>query len=539
VLETCDVRGSHPAPAPTAKATLSICLINPRFEPSYWGFDYALPLYPGGKRCTMISGALPTLAGLVPAGHEVVLLDENVEPIDFEALRRFDIVGVTGMNVQKKRMKEILVRLREMGIFTVVGGAYASVAPAYFDGLCDVLFDGEAETTWPEFVEARARGGPWKTLYRQPERTDMTAVPRPRYDLLAVDRYASGSLQFSRGCPFQCEFCDIIVTFGRRPRTKRPEQVIAELDDMLAAGFFSVFIVDDNFIGNKKAAKELLRQLVTWQEKNGYPLRLSTEASVDLADDPELLELMYAANFRHVFMGIETPREASLRETKKFQNVRGDSLPAKLARIQNAGIDVHAGFIVGFDNDDAGIFEEQFRFIQENGILLAMVGMLQAIPKTPLHERLAKEGRLVEADDNCNIVPAKMTRDELVAGYWGLVGRLYSPAAFMDRYFRVYRYPEYHRRRARISTLANEGRFFPTLFYGIVLLWALFWTLLRDGSLTTVGAVYAQYFFRTNLSYRKDAIGFAQYMNRCVTHWHFYRFTREARAGKLRLFCSG
>ncbi len=529
----------RPAPSETTRRRLSICLINPKFEPSYWGFDYALPLYPGKKRCTMISGALPTLAGLVPVGHEVRLVDENIESIDFDSLRRFDIVGVTGMNVQKKRMKEILVRLRELGCFVVVGGAYASVAPDYFTGLCDVLFDGEAETTWPEFLEDFAAGRPWKALYAQTERTDMTTVPRPRYDLLDVDRYASGSLQFSRGCPFQCEFCDIIVTFGRKPRTKRPEQVIAELDDMLKAGFFSVFIVDDNFIGNKKAAKELLRQLITWQEKNEYRLRLSTEASVDLADDPELLELMYAANFRHVFMGIETPREASLKETKKFQNVRGDSLSAKLARVQNAGIDVHAGFIVGFDADDASIFEDQFRFIQDNGILLAMVGMLQAIPKTPLHARLAKEGRLVEADDNCNIIPAKMTREELRTGYWKLVSRLYEPSNFLERYFHGYRYPEYHRRRARISRLASEGKLVPTLLYGIVLLFTLTWALFRDGSLTGVGRDYLWYFLRRNLRYRRDAIGFAQFMNRCVTHWHFYRFTREARGGKLRLFGSG
>jgi radical SAM superfamily enzyme YgiQ (UPF0313 family) len=525
--------------APVPSRRLSICLINPKFEPSYWGFDYALPLYPGDKRCTMITGALPALAGLVPREHEVVLLDENVESIDFDALRRFDVVGVTGMNVQKKRLLEILARLRELEVLTAVGGAYATVDPACFAGLCDVIFRGEAETTWPAFLASLAAGEPWESVYEQAEATDMTAVPKPRYDLLQVDRYASGALQFSRGCPFQCEFCDIIVTFGRRPRYRHPEHVIEEIEDMRRVGFHSAFIVDDNFIGNKKAAKALLRLIIPWQESHGYPLRLSTEASVNLADDPELLDLMYRANFRHVFVGIETPRESSLRETKKLQNVRGDSLAAKLERIQQAGIDVHGGFIVGFDSDDKSIFEEQYRFIQDNGILLAMVGMLQAIPTTPLYDRLKAANRLVEGDDNCNVDPAGMTRDELREGYWDLVKRLYEPEAFLDRYFRAYRLPEYHQRRADIARKANEGKFVPTLLYGLALLWSLSWALGRDGSLGTVGRIYLRYFLQVNRRYRSDVVGFAQFVNRCVTHWHFFRFTREASAGRLRLYNSG
>ncbi len=537
--------GATPAPAPATTdtkppRTLSVAIINPKFEPSYWGFDYALPLYPGDKRCTMITGALPALAGLVPDGHEVVLIDENVEEIDFEALRRFDVIGLTGMIVQKQRMKEILevVRTYEKPV-VVVGGAYASVDEEYFDGLCDVLFTGEAEETWPQFLNDYAAGRPYEKRYEQADRTDMSKVPKPRFDLLHVDRYASGALQFSRGCPFQCEFCDIIVTFGRRPRLKNPVQLVEELDDMRKAGFFSCFIVDDNFIGNSREAKKLLRLIIPWQEKHGYPLRLTTEASINLADDAEMLDLLYRANFRGVFIGIETPREASLIETKKFQNTRGDSLSDKLARIQNAGIDINAGFIVGFDADDKGIFEDQFNFIQDNGVVLAMVGMLGAIPKTPLYARLEKEGRLRMDDPNCNIVPAQMTREELQRGYWDLVKRLYSPEVFLDRYFRVYRFPEYHRKRAEISKKANEGKTIPTLVYGLLLLWSLFWTLLKDGSLLTVGAVYFRKFFRDNLRYRRDVIGFAQYMNRCVTHWHFYKFTREALSGKLRLFNSG
>ncbi len=527
--------GSHLGP-PARR--LSICLINPRFEPSYWGFEYALPLYPGDKRSTMISGALPTLAALC-GDHDVYLLDENVEDIDWESLREYDLVGVTGMNVQKTRFREILLRLRELHIFTAVGGPLVSVQENFFTDLCDVMFVGEAETTWPQFLEAFACAQPTQRRYEQSQPTDMSQVPRPRYDLLKVDRYASGALQYSRGCPFQCEFCDITVIYGRRPRVKELQQLVAELDDMRRAGFHSAFIVDDNFIGNKRKAKALLGELIPWMEQHHFPLQLTTEASVDLADDPELLDLMYRANFRSVFIGVETPRHASLQETKKLQNLRGDSLAAKLARIQNAGLDINAGFIVGFDSDDQAIFEDQFRFIQDNGITLAMVGMLQAIPRTPLYERLQREQRLVEQDLNCNFVPKQMSPEELRQGYWDLVRRLYTPQAFLERYFRVFQFPEYVRRRAEICRKAGEGKTLPTLGYGLALLWSLGWALWRAGALGSVGWVYVRYFCSRYVKYRRDIIGFAQYMNRCVTHWHFYRFTREAISGRLRTYNSG
>ena len=521
---------------PGGSRRLSICLINPRFEPSYWGFDFALPLYPGDRRASMIPGALPTLAALA-APHDVCLLDENVEEINFDTLRAFDIVGVTGMIVQRARMIEILHKLREREIYVAVGGPLASVDPDYFSGLYDVLFLGEADTTWPEFLADYAAGKDCAEVYEQKDRTDMQKLPQPRYDLLKVDRYASGSLQFSRGCPFECEFCDIIVTFGRVPRTKTPKQVIEELEGLRKDGFFSVFIVDDNFIGNKKRARELLEEIVVWQETNNYPLRLSTEASVNLADEPYLLDLMYRANFRYVFLGIETPRVESLKETKKFQNARGDSLDDKLRRIQEAGLDVYGGFIVGFDHDDMSIFDDQYNFIQGNGIQLAMVGMLTAIPKTPLYARLEKEGRLNMANPNSNIIPAQMSAETLQENYWKLVKRLYTPQAFLERYFKAYDLPEYLDKRAEISRKASEGKFLPTLSYGLILLWKLVNELVRDGSLGSIGKVYLRYFGKSR-KYRRDTIAFAQFMNRCVTHWHFYKFTREASAGNLRLWNS-
>ena len=283
----------------------------------------------------------------------------------------------------------------------------------------------------------------------------------------------------------------------------------------------------------------MLRLIIPWQRKHGYPLRLMTEASINLADDAELLELMYQANFRSVFIGIETPRLSSLQETKKYQNTSGGTLKEKIDRIRNAGLDINGGFIVGFDHDDIAVLDDQFSFIQENGILLAMVGMLVAVPKTPLFKRLEKEGRLRREDPNCNIVPKQMSSGELQQGYWDLLTRLYAPEAFLDRYFQVFLFPEFNRRRAEICDLANEGKRLPTLAYGLILLWNLFWTLFRDGSLGKVGRVYVRYFFGRSIGYRNDIIGFAQYMNRCATHWHFYKFTREGVAGRLRLFNSG
>jgi radical SAM superfamily enzyme YgiQ (UPF0313 family) len=521
----------------TPARVLSICLINPKFDPSYWGFEYALPMYPGDRRSTMLAGALPTLAGLAD-GHQIYLMDESVEKIDWARLSSFDIVGVTGMNVQSKRMKEILVRLKDIDTFVAVGGPYASVKEDFFEGLCDVIFVGEAEETWTGFLADYAAGRPFQKRYEQTEKTNMEMVPRPRYDLLKAQRYASGALQFSRGCPFSCEFCDIIVIYGRRPRLKRPDQVLTELEDMRKAGFHLVMLVDDNFVGNKKKAKELLREIIKWQEKTSYPVRINTQASINLADDPEMLDLMYQANFRSVFIGIETPRMASLKETKKLQNTRGDSLEAKLSRIQNAGLDISAGFIVGFDNDDKLIFEDQYNFIQNNGVLLAMVGMLGAIPTTPLYKRLEEEGRLFLEDPNCNFEPKQMTRDELKEGYWDLVEKLYTPEAFMERYLHSFKYPEYHKRRAEMCDKAHEGKFIPTLGFGVIMTWNLFWTLIKDRSFMRLAPAYLRY-YRKARKYRKDVIGFAQFANRCVTHFHFFRFTREAREGKLRTYNSG
>ena len=299
---------------------LSICLINPRFEPSFWGLEHMLPILPGDKRCPMLVGGLPLLAALVPDGHQVTIVDENIEKIDFAALRGFDVVGVTGMIVQKQRMEEILEELRGIEGIVCVGGPYATVDEENFKGLCDVLFIGEADETWPRFLHDLAAGQPFEHRYKQEAPTDMSRLPTPRFDLIRTKHYLAASIQFSRGCPFLCEFCDIIVMFGRKPRLKQATQILAELDALLALGVRNVFFVDDNFIGNKALAKALLREVIEWQERHGYAMNFSTEASVNLADDAELMELMWRANFRLVFIGIEfsasgvTPRDAESAE---------------------------------------------------------------------------------------------------------------------------------------------------------------------------------------------------------------------------------
>ncbi len=418
---------------------MDIVLINPRFEVSFWGLEHALPFI--GKRAALPVAALPLLAALTPPEHRVTLIDENVEPIDFARCAAADIVGVTGMVVQRRRMREILAELKRRGAFTVVGGPWVSVSEAYFGELADVVFIGEAEETWPRFLADHGRGAAARR-YEQADKTDMTRVPAPRFDLLKMRRYAFGSVQFSRGCPFQCEFCDIIVVFGRRPRLKTAPQIIAELEALRAERVSIVFIVDDNLIGNKPAVKELLREVIAWQQARGFPFTFLTEASLDLADDEELMRLMAEANIAAVFVGIESPNEASLREAKKLQNTRrGGSMVEKVRRIQEAGMEVWAGMIVGFDGDDAGVFAAQRRFLEAARISTAMVGMLSAIPKTPLHARLAAAGRLDPGDDpdgGTNVLPLQMSRAALGAGYVRLMAELYEGEAYFDRLDALY-----------------------------------------------------------------------------------------------------
>lgn len=514
---------------------LRVCVINPRYEPSFWGYDFALPMQPGDKRCWMVSGTLPALAALAPAHCTVELIDENVEEINFDTMDRFDVIGVTGMVVQAKRMHEILKRLRGVRGKVIVGGPYCSVAESQFKDLCDTYFIGEAEDTWPEYLIALGRGEPVRERYEQAAKSDMEKVPTPRYDLIKSNHYAMASLQFSRGCPFLCEFCDIITIFGRRPRMKTNAQMIAEFEAIRAAGFRLCFLVDDNFIGNKAKAKDLLRALIAWQKQNGYPLKFVTEASINLADEPELMSLMVEANIVQVFIGIESPRASSLNEIQKIQNTRGDSQLAKLQRIRDNGLLTFCGFIVGFDNDDEAIFDEQFDFIQEAGVALALVAMLTPIPTTPLYDRLKAEGRLDYSDSELIFHPKNISREALKRGYAELMRRLYTPEAFFERLLGGYRRSESYRkiRKAHDASIKrHSGLRRVKIFAGGVVQGAkLARVLAKAGLLNSVGRSYAKIWWTKNLALGPDAIPFGSFIGLCMEHWHFFNIANGPRRG--------
>ena len=500
---------------------LRVCLINPKFNPSFWSNDFALDIHGGKVRCNMASGSIATLAGLIDPRHDIVLIDENVEEIDYSALRDFDVIGVTGMIVQRFHMYRILDKLKNLDAQVIVGGPLVTCDEEAFKDRCDACFIGEAELTWPAYLEDIAAGRPTLTHYEQTERSDMTTIPKPRLDLIKSDRYRVASVQFSRGCPFMCEFCDIIVMFGRVPRVKTTKQVIAELEDVARAGFRHCFLVDDNFIGNKREAKKLLRAIIEWQKTQALPLSLSTEASINLADDPELLELMPQANFDRVFIGIETPNLASLKETRKTQNLQGDSMIAKVQRIRGAGLIVTAGFIVGFDEDTPDIFEEQYQFIHDSGIGLASIGILAPLPTTPLYDRLLAAGRLYPDDPECAFIPAQMSRQELKQGHRKLLLRTFAPDAFFERIFRTFqRSKSYSKARSKHYVARSKKRSLDARASPYKLAWRLLRAIVKKGYWSLIPA-YRRAWTQNRLL-DKVSMPFAEFVELCLTHWHFY-----------------
>jgi radical SAM superfamily enzyme YgiQ (UPF0313 family) len=416
---------------------MKLLLINPRFPESFWSFKWAVDnIMPNDIRTINPPLGLATLAALTPQDWEIEIIDENIETIPIKP--DADIIGICGMGVQFKRQSELLTFYRNQGHFVVAGGSYASLCPEYYETLADVVVSGEAEYIWKEFC-SDFEAGKHRALYQETGEVSLEDSPTPRFDLLTIDKYQAVSLQFSRGCPYRCEFCDIIVMFGRKPRIKSFEQVGRELDKLRELNVTNVFFVDDNLIGNKPQAKKLMSYLRDYQTEHNYEFLFGTEASLNLAQDDELLQLFTEANFGWVFIGIESPDEESLKETLKFQNMRSDIL-SSIHHVYSYGIEVLAGFIIGFDNDTVKTFDLQYNFIQNSGIQAAMIGLLTAVPKTPLYERLEKEGRLIKeasGTDNTklgtNLIPKQMSYEEMVEGYHDLYYRLLDDKTIADR----------------------------------------------------------------------------------------------------------
>lgn len=413
---------------------MRVLLVEPRTPDTFWSFRNALPFV--GKRASNPPLGLLTFAGLLPRAWELKVVDLNCRPLPAADVQWADYVLVSAMLAQRDSLLEVIATCRAAGKPMIGGGPLFTAEAADNPGVDHVVV-GEAEETAAALV-ADLEAGRVRPLYEAPRYPDLSLTPLPRWDLIDLREYATMSVQSCRGCPFDCEFCDVVALNGHKPRYKTPERFLAELDALRERGWRGqTFLVDDNFVGDPRRCKELLRAMIGWRRATRARMTFLTEASVNMAEDPELLRLMVEAGFKKVFLGIETPSAESLQECHKTQNLRSD-LPTAVRRIQHAGLEVMGGFIVGFDSDRPDIFQRQFEFIQSAGVVTAMVGMLQAIPRSRLYRRLAGEGRLLGdgGGDNTkatfNFVP-KLDREYLLENYRLLMRRLYEPNAYYRR----------------------------------------------------------------------------------------------------------
>ena len=421
---------------------MRIGLVNPVFPPSLWDFAHCRDL--DGSRYPYYPLALPTLAGMTDPEHAVVIQDENVAPLVFDG--DFDMVGITGYHIQQKRVFEVAAEFRRRGIRVVLGGPMVNVGNIdEFLEHGDVVFLGEAELTWPRFLDDLARGEP-ERVYRSDGFVDMAAAPVPRYGLLDLGAYSTAVVETSRGCPYSCEFCEIPARLGKKPRAKSVDRVMEEVRALYGLGVDSIFFIDDNFVGSRKRAVALLQELAAFVRSVDHKVYFVCQFTINFSKDEELLGLFRQANFKRVFIGVETPRRDTLAEAGKTQNASLDAAEA-VRRIQSFGIIVWCGLVVGFDTDDRAVFAEQLRLLQNGAMPVAMIGMLQAIPGTPLHARLGAEGRLrdvapggirgaYESMVRTNVIPKDPDRLDdraLVEGYQRLVREAYGHGAFARR----------------------------------------------------------------------------------------------------------
>ena len=479
---------------------MKVLLIYPEFPDTFWSFKHALQFI--RKRASLPPLGLLTVASMLPCDWEKRLVDLNICKLTEKDLAWADMAFISAMAVQASAVRPIIARCKAAGLKVVAGGPLFVTEYAQFEGV-DHFILNEAELTLPPFL-AHLEQGCAKQIYTTSEFADIQQTPAPAWELANLKSYATMAIQYSRGCPYNCDFCNVTVLLGHKPRLKSTEQILRELDGLYQLGWRGgVFFVDDNLIGNKRALKEsLLPALIEWR-KDKVGMTFHTEASINLADDEKLMNMMFEAGFNMVFIGIETPNEESLAECGKKHNKNRD-LIEDVKRIQRAGMQVQGGFIIGFDSDTPSIFQRQIEFIQKSGIVTAMVGLLQAVPGTPLYKRLAGEGRLRawvsgdNVDGTTNIMP-KMNFDVLHKGYRSVVEYLYSPENYYARvktFLREYKLPKvnipfdfeyllaFFRSILRLGIIGKERLQYWKLF---------FWTLFRRPRLFPMAITFAIY----------------------------------------------
>ncbi|AOS84290.1 B12-binding domain-containing radical SAM protein [Chlorobaculum limnaeum] len=500
---------------------MNALLVYPRFSDTFWSFRHALKFI--GKKAALPPLGLLTIASMLPEQWGRKLVDLNVSTLEKKDLSWADMVFISAMAIQQKSAKEVIDLCRNVGIKVVAGGPLFTAGYEEFPGVEHFVLN-EAELTLPPFLDDLRRGNPGR-IYTTDAFPDISMIPAPQWELLEIDKYASMAIQFSRGCPYQCDFCNITALLGHKIRTKTSAQIIEELDGLRKLGWKgTLFFVDDNFISHKSyLKKELLPQLIAWRTENSVTNQYYTECSINLADDPELMELMVQAGFNQVFIGIETPDDFALKACGKQHNTSRDLL-YNIKLIQHTGLEVMGGFIVGFDSDTPSIFSKQIEFIQKSGIVTAMVGILQALPGTKLYERMQLEGRLLNnlsgdnADGNTNIIP-KMDSDILRKGYMKMMLYLYAPKNYYQRIrtlLKEYKVPVI-KKSFRISQLMAFAR--SVVLLGVVgrerfQYWnMLIWTIVnhrRALPLAITLAIYGHHFRIVSESYIRNGVTLAE-----------------------------
>lgn len=495
-------------------------LVYPEYPETFWSFKYALKFI--SKKASYPPLGLITIASILPEDWKKRLVDMNVRKLTDDDILWADYVFISAMSVQERSVKSVINRCNQLNRKVVAGGPLFTARYEEFKGVEHFVLN-EGEITLPMFLEDLTKNKA-KKIYKTDSLADITKSPVPMHNLVAIDKYAAMNIQYSRGCPFDCDFCDITVLFGRKPRTKNPEQIIAELDSLYNLGWRGgVFFVDDNFIGNKKKLKEdVLPAIISWMEKKKYPFTFSTEASINLADDEELMRLMARAGFNAVFIGVESPNEESLEECNKGHN-RNRDLVENIRKIQRFGFEVMAGFIVGFDNDPPNIFDKLVDFVNQSNIITAMVGLLNAPLNTKLYKRLKNEGRIIKlmtgdnTDFTTNILP-KMDLNVLIEGYKNVVKTIYSPKFYYKRvkkFLLEYNPPQpkfFHYRPEYIIAFLKSLFLLGLYSKGRVQYWKLlFWSLFKKPKLFPLYITFAIYGYHFRKIFENNLVKIKHY----------------------------